>query len=471
MERMSGEDASFIHLERMGEPCHTLKLVVLDTSERGHPVTLDELRRTVAAYLPVYPRARQRVVSAPVLRGLPFWVDDPDFDLDRHVSECVLPAPGGRRQLDDVCSGLASDRLDLSHPLWDATLVHGLEGGRQAVVFRIHHALTDGMGVVRLLERVTSSTPQPPAPAPPDRWSPDPLPSATDLLQAAIRGVPRTVGLAQSMLAHGWRNRSTLIEGRRQAKERDDLRASGLTAPYTWTNPGISTRRLCATGSLPLADLLVVKERVGCTLNGVMLAVLAGALRRESEERGCGLDDDMVCGLGMALAGDDENRLWGNNLTNVNVSLHTTVPDPVDRLHRIARSVTDTVVMQAERDRGAPGERARRRRPAGTDPRQAPRLSRRPRRREPGGGQRARARLGPLRRRRRRRRVLQLRHRRAERRPERDRLPLRQRHAGRCAGRPRGAPSARPRHRPDGRVTRGAARGDRHAARVRAAPG
>ena len=98
----------------------------------------------------------------------------------------------------------------------------------------------------------------------------------------------------------------------------------------------------------------MVKERVGCTLNGVMLAVLAGALRRESEERGCGLDDDMVCGLGMALAGDDENRLWGNNLTNVNVSLHTTVPDPVDRLHRIARSVTDTVVIRRNATEGRP---------------------------------------------------------------------------------------------------------------------
>jgi diacylglycerol O-acyltransferase len=354
MERMSGEDASFIHLERMGEPCHTLKMVVLDTGERGHPVTLDELRRTVAAYLPLYPRARQRVVSAPVLSGLPFWVDDPDFDLDQHVSECELPAPGGRHQLDDVCSALASERLDLVRPLWDATLVHGLEGGRQAVVFRIHHALTDGMGVVRLLERVTSSTPRPPAPAPTDRWSPEPIPSTAELLQAAIRGVPHTVGLAQSLLAHGWRKRTKLIEDRRLVKERDDLRAPGLTAPYTWTNPGISARRLCATGSLPFADLLVVKERAGCTLNGVMLAVLAGALRRESEERGCGLDDDMVCGLGMAMVGDDATRLWGNNLTNFNVSLHTTETDPLDRLHKISRSVTDTVAIRRTATEGRP---------------------------------------------------------------------------------------------------------------------
>ena len=354
MERMCGEDASFIHLERLGEPCHTLKVLVLDTSERGDPVTLDELRRTLAAHLSIYPRARQRVVAAPVLSGLPFWVDDPDFDLDLHLSERVLPAPGGRRQLDDVCSGLASDRLDLARPLWDATLVHALEGGRQAVVVRVHHALTDGMGVVRLFERVTSSAPQPPTPAPLDRWSPAPIPPRREFLRAAIGGMTHTLGLASRLVAYDWRHRRALVEERRSFKARDDLRTNSLSVPYTWLNPGFGTRRICATGSLPLADLVLVKDRVGCTLNAVLLAVLAGALREECEERARDLDDDIVCGLGMALDGADSTRLWGNNITTLYLSLHTTEADPLERLHKIARSAADTVALRRGVTEGRP---------------------------------------------------------------------------------------------------------------------
>ena len=207
MERMSGEDATFIHLERMGEPCHTLKVMVLDTSERGHPVTLREIRGAISAHLAEYPRARQRVVVPPVFKSLPFWVDDPDFDLDLHLSDRALPSPGTRRQLDDVCSSLASDRLDLARALWDATLVHGLEGGQQAVVFRLHHALSDGMGVVRLFEQITTDTPGPGLPPSPEEWSPPPLPSGRELVASVIAGVPARLGAAGEMLRWEWRNR------------------------------------------------------------------------------------------------------------------------------------------------------------------------------------------------------------------------------------------------------------------------
>lgn len=348
MERMRGEDAVFIHFERMGEPCHTLKVVVLDPGERGRPVTLHELRTTLDAYLPLYPRARQRVVSAPALRGLPFWVDDPDFDLDLHVSERVLPAPGGPRELDDVCSSLASSRLDLARPLWDATLVHGMESGHQAVVVRLHHAVSDGMGVVRLLERVTSDSPQRPPPPPHETETPEPppIPSAGQLTGAAIAGMPHTIAHVGSLLSHKWRHRRAVATEWAALLRRDDLRAGALSLRYTWLNERFGTRRLCATGSLPLADLVAVKEREGGTLNGVLLAVIAGALRRECERRERDLDEDIVCGLGMSTDPPGSSRMWGNDITTLYLSLHTTVADPLERLRRITRSASDTVQLR-----------------------------------------------------------------------------------------------------------------------------
>ena len=346
MERMSGEDATFIHLERMGEPCHTLKVMVLDTSERGHPVTLREMRGAISAHLAEYPRARQRVVVPPVFKSLPFWVDDPDFDLDLHLSERALPSPGTRRQLDDVCSSLASDRLDLARPLWDATLVHGLEGGQQAVVFRLHHALSDGMGVVRLFEQITTDTPGPGLPPSPGEWSPPPLPSGRELVASVIAGVPARLGAAGEMLRWEWRNRSTVLGERRTFSRRDDLVPAGLTATYTWMNPRFGTRRLCASTSLPLADFRVVKERVGATLNSVLLAVLAGAIRAESEARGRDLDHDAVCALGVAIDPPGSDRLYGNNISNMYVNLHTTEADPCERLRKVSRSASDTVALR-----------------------------------------------------------------------------------------------------------------------------
>ncbi len=348
MERMCGEDASFIHLERMDEPCHTLKVVVLDTEERGHPVSLDEVRAAIDRYLPLYPRARQRVVFAPSFRGLPFWVDDPDFDLDLHLREQVLPAPGGRRELDAACSTVASARMDLHRPLWDATLLHGLEGGRQAVVFRLHHSVSDGMGVVRLLERVTTPEPGAPEPPPPDTFARSPIPSARELRRAALAGVPRTLSAAGSLLGHDWRHRKAIEAEHKAVRERDDLYANKLAVPYTWLNVRFGTSRLCATGSLPLADFKRVKERAGATLNGVLLAVLGGALRAECEQRGEGLDADIVCGLGMVGDASDSTRMWGNNLTNLFISLHTTEPDPVERLRKVTRSASDTVALRRQ---------------------------------------------------------------------------------------------------------------------------
>ncbi|MCU0311571.1 MAG: wax ester/triacylglycerol synthase family O-acyltransferase [Acidimicrobiales bacterium] len=351
---MSGADATFVHLERMGEPCHTLKVMVLDTSERGYPVTLREMRAAISAHLPGYPRARQRVVVPPLFKSLPFWVDDPDFDLDLHLSERALPAPGTRRQLDDVCSSLASDRLDLARPLWDATLVHGLEGGEQAVVFRLHHALSDGMGVVRLFEQITTDAPGPGVPSPRDDWRPAPLPSGRELVTSVVAGVPGRLGAAGEMVRWEWRNRATVLGERRTFARRDDLVPSGLSVPYTWMNPRFGTRRLCASSSLPLADFRFVKERVGTSLNSVLLAVLAGAIRAESAARGLDVDHDAVCALGVAIDPPGSERLYGNNISNMYVSLHTSEADPLERLGKVSRSASDTVALRREALDGRP---------------------------------------------------------------------------------------------------------------------
>lgn len=157
MERFTGQESLMWHLEGPDTPMHTLKVAVLDTSMRGRLLTLDDLRRTLPAYLGVVPRTTQRAVSVPGLRGRPYWVDDKEFDLDAHLDELTLADDSGTT-LDNAFAMLAEKKLDRARPLWAMTLVHGLRGGQQAVVVRVHHALADGLAALNTFVSVTTST-------------------------------------------------------------------------------------------------------------------------------------------------------------------------------------------------------------------------------------------------------------------------------------------------------------------------
>ena len=175
MERLSGPDALMLNMETRTTPMHTLKIAVIDTSRRGKPVTLRELEDVLPRYLGRFPRATQHLERLPAYQARPFWVRDKEFDIRNHLEEVTLPAPGRRTELDAVLAGLAVRQLDRHRPLWALTLVHGVTGGRQAVVVRIHHAVADGLAALNTFRaphrrRAGSSSPRPSTPsAPADR--------------------------------------------------------------------------------------------------------------------------------------------------------------------------------------------------------------------------------------------------------------------------------------------------------------
>src|SRR5664279_5181764 len=137
---------------------HTLKGLVLDPRVRGRAVSLDEVAAAVRRLLPYWPRAGQRLAWAPLYRGRPFLVDDPEFDIARQLDERRLTAPGDGAALDGVLYEFANRRLDMNRPLWTATLVHGWRGGRQAIAVALHHALADEMAAITTFTEFTSDT-------------------------------------------------------------------------------------------------------------------------------------------------------------------------------------------------------------------------------------------------------------------------------------------------------------------------
>jgi WS/DGAT/MGAT family acyltransferase len=339
MERMTGPDALMLHMERPNVPMHTLKLVVLEPGVRGQ-LTLADIRTAVAPYLGLVRRATQKVYSAPGCGGRPFWAPDPHFEIDHHLDETSLPT-GARDELDELCGRLAERHLDRTRPLWAMTLVHGLAGGRQAVVVRVHHAVCDGLAALNTF--LAASTDVPGAVAPISPAEPGIAPAPGDLRSRARREV---TGLAAGLPALVRARR----ESRRGAAEFDgwDAVPVGLGAARTSFNKRGGATRVCASGELDLANLKRVGRATGATVNGVLHAVIAGAMRQEYAARGDSLSTPAVATFGVA-SDTSSTRRWGNEIAPANVYLRVDLADAEERLRATARSCLLGVELRRRR--------------------------------------------------------------------------------------------------------------------------
>ncbi|MCX6465681.1 MAG: wax ester/triacylglycerol synthase family O-acyltransferase, partial [Pseudonocardiales bacterium] len=183
MQQLSGLDAAFLAMENSAVTGHVGSLCLLDTADT--PVDLARLTRLMAERLPFVPVLRQRLVEVPFGLDQPYWVDEPDFDLEFHLREIALPAPGSDRQLHEQVARLHARALDRARPLWEMYLISGLGGGRTAVYTKVHHAAIDGVAGAELLTQLLDLTPEgrslPAAPA----HEPEPVPGAASLLLRA----------------------------------------------------------------------------------------------------------------------------------------------------------------------------------------------------------------------------------------------------------------------------------------------
>jgi WS/DGAT/MGAT family acyltransferase len=340
MERMSGADALLWHMERDDTPLHTLKTAVLDTSARGAPVSIDELRAAVLARLGLVRRATQRVVAVRGFGGRPFWVDDEGFDIDRHLDERRIDAPGGRAELDRLHAELAGSALDRTRPLWAMTLVHGLEGDRQAVIVRVHHALTDGLGALNTFLAATAAErggAVPPAAAPvmvaPDRSA---------LQRAAVRDVGPWLRGVPPLVRDGLRSRQRAAAFRANAPDLPPF----LGNQRNFCNVPSGPQRVCASSSLPFDDFRVVSRACDVTVNGVLHAIIAAAMRGELLDREQLIDAPTVAAFGISADRRGAVRRYGNNVTPTNVALFSNVADPLERLRLTAQSCREGVELR-----------------------------------------------------------------------------------------------------------------------------
>jgi diacylglycerol O-acyltransferase / wax synthase len=337
MEAMTGLDAKFLYSETPTAHMHTVKVAVSNVSVLPEGFSYANLVDVVGQQLGRLPPFRRRVVPVPWGLGHPVWVEDPGFDLTRHISHLEVPAPGGRRELATVIADFAGTPLARDRPLWELLVVEGLEAGRIAVVAKIHHAVADGSAAVALLQSVVQGAGVEPSTEPyADPWRPEPLPTRRQLLTLAAhdhvtrwKGLPRFVGQsARQGRASEARRRSFAV--------RPPLPLHHI--PKTSFNVSLTPERTFAMTDLPLEDLKAIRRAAGATLNDVYLAVCAGGLRRYLLNRDELPERPLVASVPVSTD-PSVARLSGNRVDNLYVSIGTNIADPLQRLEHI-RSMT-----------------------------------------------------------------------------------------------------------------------------------
>ncbi|MFO1196650.1 MAG: wax ester/triacylglycerol synthase family O-acyltransferase [Burkholderiaceae bacterium] len=342
MEHLSGVDATFLHLESPEMPMHVAGLYVMELPEGYQGDFYEDVKAHVARRMHLVPVFERKLAQIPFELANPVWVHDDDIDLDYHVRRIILPRPGTMRQLEQYAARLHSSLLDQSRPLWEFYVFEGLEGGRVAYYGKVHHAAIDGQAGVALANAILDVSPVPRKVRPPraHRHSSSQYQlGVAELAGAALSNTLRQAWRMVKLVPDVARVGIDLVRNRPGSDnaETPKPRRRGLTAPRTPFNVSITNQRAFATASIPLGETKAIAKATGTTLNDVVLATCAAALRRYLKDEGPVPAKPLVAGVPVSLR-EAGNTDMTNQVSGMLVSLATDIADPLERLQEIHRS-------------------------------------------------------------------------------------------------------------------------------------
>ncbi len=339
LDRLTATDASFLAQEHDNSHMHVGAILLFE----GPPPAISDFLDHIRGRLHLVPRYRQKLAVPPIEMGRPLWVDDPNFNLEYHVRHTALPAPGSEEQLVNLACRIFSQQLDRSKPLWETWLVERLEGGRFALISKTHHALVDGVSGIDLATVLFDVEPVPrPVVHPESEWRPEPEPNAAQLVAAGVKGIVKGgVEVAARTVGAATRPQSTLHRAQTALEGVGEIAWAGLNpAPDSPLNVPIGPHRRFATVRGEIKDYKEVKDAFGGTVNDVVLAVVAGALRRFLHSRGVRTEGLELRALVPVSVRTEEHRgELGNRLAAMRAPLPVFVKDPVARLRLVRESM------------------------------------------------------------------------------------------------------------------------------------
>ncbi len=317
---------------------HVGALVIFE----GPPPSREDFCTHIESRLPLVPRYRQKLTFPRFEMGRPFWVDDPQFNLDYHVRHTALPSPGSLEQLRGLVGRIFSQRLDRSKPLWEVWLVQGLQDGRFALISKTHHSLVDGISGVDISTVLFDLSPVPAEAPEPVDWTPQSEPSQVRLAAEGVKGALRTpqdiAGRALGAIQHPRRTAEELLEA---AEGLGEVAWAGLNpAPDVPLNVPIGPHRRVWWVQRPLDEFKEIKNVLGGTVNDVVLAVVAGALGRWLRIRGVRTEGlELRALVPVSIRAEEEHGTLGNRIAAMRAPLPVYAEEPVERLSIVSEAM------------------------------------------------------------------------------------------------------------------------------------
>ena len=333
VHRLTSQDASFLYIERPTAPLHIGSLGIYEGQ-----IPFERFVEHIDSRLPNIPRYRQRLAFVPWAMAHPTWEDDPDFDIHRHIHHVTLPEPGGQEELMSVTADLFAKPLDRTKPLWEMYIFNDLEQDRSGILAKVHHCMVDGVSGIELMMAILdiSQTPEPmPETAP---WQPKPFPATgTQLADAFWDNLSEQRDRLQEF-------QETLIDPQPSLKRTQDMaRTLNSTSPWLnkpapqlpFTGP-LGAERRVAFSEMSFVEIREIRTSLGGTVNDVVLAVLAGALRRYLAEHGVDLAGaEPRVAIPVNVRVDDEEGALGNRVSCILAELPVGEADAATRFGKV----------------------------------------------------------------------------------------------------------------------------------------
>jgi WS/DGAT/MGAT family acyltransferase len=366
MRQLSSLDAQFLAVESARIYGHVAFLGVYDPSTApGGRLDMASVTELLRERLHLLPPLTWRLVPVPLGLDLPYWAEDPDFDLDFHIRETALPSPADDRTLAETAARLFGRPLDRGRPLWELYVIHGLPEGRVAILTKIHHSVVDGISGNEIMAALLDPEPTGRVidPAPGDRPPTPRVPGDREMLLRGLRGLPRQPlralrslpttapafpDLPGATALPGVPTLGRIYSRARRALGSDEssgvLEVTTARPPRTPFNGPVSAHRRLAFGSLSLDSVRQVRRAFGTTVNDVVVTLCAGAVRDWLLERDALPDEPLVAMIPMSVRRRDERGTWGNRISMMVVPIPTNEADPrrrLERTHQLLRSAKE----------------------------------------------------------------------------------------------------------------------------------
>lgn len=334
VESITGLDATFLYGETPTSHMHVGSVAIIEGS-----LEWDIFKDIIESRIHQFPLLRKRLMMVPFNIDYPYWVDDPHFNLDLHIKRIALPKPGEWKNLREVASSIFSEPLDRSRPLWHYTFVEGIDGIKQvpkgsvAVISKIHHVAIDGVAGANMLSLLFDMTSKPAEIKKPKEFNPKGLPNEFELIAHSAVSFAKNPLKLPKIIANTVT--ATAKVGMLSRVQHLDLPTAPFTAPKTPLNGIIAAQRKWNSIILSLDRIKKIKAVMGTTVNDVILAFSAGALRRYLLEKGKLPGKPLVAMVPISVREKKDEKAGGNMVSNMLIQLATNIEDPIERLEKI----------------------------------------------------------------------------------------------------------------------------------------